>query len=539
MIPSCYPEIQPKEEKTSIGKILIYTSLSRSLVLFAWLFLFFGFSAAAQQTILDQKITISRQHSSLYDALNVVSDKAGCLFIYDSQVLENSKRVKLEADDLPLKQVLDKLLANPELAYKVIGKHILIYKAGNSGTEAPISNPAPVPDTIKKYALIRGNVYDNQSRKPIPFVSVGIEEFNQGTVTNNDGFFILKVPQEQRNTLLMLSHIGYMSQSLPLELLDDQHVDIYLERRVISIQEVIIRYLDPVTILTKALEERKLNNNTEPVIMTDFYREGVFKDENVISFSEAVFKVYKSSFRLGEYADQVKLMKSRKVQNANSGDTVLLKLKAGILAGLQLDIVKSLPGFLDPAQFQDYTYTYSDIVSYNDQDAYAITFSQNKEITDALFMGTLYIDNESFAILGADFEVNPKYIDKAAPELIQKKSRKLKVKFDKISYSVSYSNYNGKYYLNHAKSELQLRTRYRNHLSFSKFNTFMEIATCHIDTLNIRRFERQEVIKPDIVFSDAPYSYDELFWGEYNFIAPEEKLGDALSKIIGKIEKIE
>jgi hypothetical protein len=52
------------------------------------------------------------------------------------------------------------------------------------------------------------------------------------------------------------------------------------------------------------------------------------------------------------------------------------------------------------------------------------------------------------------------------------------------------------------------------------------------------KFSRQEVIKPNVVFTDATFNSDNTFWGDYNVIAPEAKLSEALSKIIGKIEEI-
>jgi hypothetical protein len=100
-------------------------------------------------------------------------------------------------------------------------------------------------------------------------------------------------------------------------------------------------------------------------------------------------------------------------------------------------------------------------------------------------------------------------------------------------------NYNGRYYISHARCDIQIKTRIRNHFSSDNFSTFLETATCHIDTANAVRFPKQEIIKPNVVFSDAPYVYDETFWGSYNIIAPEEKLNEALSRITGKIEKIE
>ena len=91
-----------------------------------------------------------------------------------------------------------------------------------------------------------------------------------------------------------------------------------------------------------------------------------------------------------------------------------------------------------------------------------------------------------------------------------KKSRKLIVKLEKINYSVSYMPFNGKYYLNHVRCDIQLKTRLRHHLSSDNFNTFLELATCNIDTANVVKFAKQEILKPNAVFSDQPYTVDEF-----------------------------
>jgi hypothetical protein len=532
-IKTAQPVTNPETAIASSSLFLIACILSSGFFLFASL------KSFGQATVLDKRISIQKQHTSLYDALNIISGKADCLFVYDSQIVENDKRVKLSAENQPLNQVLDNILADPELTYKVIGQHILIYRAKHENTAIPQPSPViPVSDTIKNI-VIKGHIYDNENKEEIPFASIGILEENIGTISNTEGFFKLKVPATFSGTSLVVSHLGYLSQRIPIQLLNEQQVDIYLNRRIISIQEVIIRYIDPKTIVENAVKRRESNNSREPVYLTSFYREGVQKNNRYISYSEAVFKVYKSSYALSEHADQVKLLRSRKIQDTNPKDTVFLKLKAGVLSALQLDIVKCVPGFLDISQPLQYTYTYSDVVSYNARDAYAITFVQNKNISDALFTGILYVDKENYAVLGADFEINPDFIEKAADDLILKKSRKLAVKLEKISYSVSYTPYGGKYYLNHARCDIKLKTRLRHRLSSDNFSTFLEFATCHIDTANVVKFGKQEIIKPNVVFSDAPFSNDEGFWGDYNIIAPEAKLSEALTRIIGEIEKIE
>ena len=210
--------------------------------------------------------------------------------------------------------MLDNILSDPRLDYKVLGKHILIYRTDKNTTpENKIQAGIPVIDTIKTL-VIKGHIYDKENRVAIPYATIGITEENIGTVTNSDGFFTLKIPASLTGTSLFVSHLGYMSQSIPVQLKDRQQVDFYLDRRVISIQEVIIRYIDPDLIIEKAIDQRKVNYAPAPAYLTTFYREGVRKNNKYISYSEAVFKIYKAPYTAGEHSDQVKLLKSRKVR---------------------------------------------------------------------------------------------------------------------------------------------------------------------------------------------------------------------------------
>ena len=129
MIQSYCRIAKPEPKETNSQPVFIWYSLFRSLILISGIFLAALHEAYAQSSILDERITIQRTHTTLYNALNLISEKADCLFIYDSQIVESDKKVKLEAENKPLKQILDNILSNPDLTYKVIGRHILIYKA--------------------------------------------------------------------------------------------------------------------------------------------------------------------------------------------------------------------------------------------------------------------------------------------------------------------------------------------------------------------------------------------------------------------------
>ena len=63
------------------------------------------------------------------------------------------------------------------------------------------------------------------------------------------------------------------------------------------------------------------------------------------------------------------------------------------------------------------------------------------------------------------------------------------------------------------------------------------MVTCKIDTADVTRFTRNEVLPTRTVFAETNFTYDEDFWEGFNVILPEEKLNEAITRISSKIEE--
>ena len=500
-------------------------------------FLFFvllsniGFSQT--DSILYRKIIIPEQKTTIYELLTQITDQTGYFFMYDSKLVNSDKVIKVSSQEKTLKQILTDIIENPSLDFKVVERHILIYSS-NKRNQARINQRS---DSLG-FVTLNGRILDRLSNESISFASIGILEKNIGTISNFDGYFSLKIPNTLLNSSIVVSHLGYKNQQIPAKLLINNRIDIFLETNYISIQEVIIHNFDPLGIVKKAYQSRSVNYPQKPIYQTSFYREGVIKNDKYLNYSEAVLNIYKSSYSRSEDADQIKIYKSRSIVNIDQNDTLILKLKSGLKSCLTLDIVKSVPDFLDPEYIDNYNFTKADIVSINSRNAYAIAFEQKGNIPEPLFKGTLYIDMNNFAIVSAEFEVNPELIKDASDQFIVKRSRKFSTRPERINYVVTYNQWNGKYYINHIRGDLTFKFKKRYSLFSNKFHTFLELASCQIDTVNITRFNHEEVIKPNLIFVDTKFLYDEEFWGNYNTIIPEEKLSEALSRINSKIEVV-
>jgi len=489
--------------------------------------------STAQESILSQKIAIPNQKATIYEALSQITQLTGYYFIYDSKLVDSDKRVSISSDGKVLLQILSEILNDKTLDFKVIEKHILIYKRESQKNEGQLTKK----DSIRVLS-IRGQILDKQTKKPIPFVSIGIIEKNIGTVSNYDGFFALKLPSTLLNADATISHLGYKSQQIPVQALNEQKVDILLETEYISIQEVIIRNVDPREIIKKVYTNRFENYPDAPIYVTSFYREGVLKDSKYLNYSEAIVKIFKSPITRDLESDQVKLLQSRKVINIDQKDTVVVKIKAGLKSCLSLDLIKNIPDFIDPDFIDSYNYSRVDMVTINSRNAYAIAFEQKESIFEPLYKGTLYIDMENFAIVSADFEVNPKFVKDADDMFVLKKSRRLRITPEKITYTVAYNYRSGKYYLNHIRGDLTISYKKRYHLFSSNFHVFSELASCQFDTINVQRFAKDEIFKANTVFLDSKVKFDETYWGDYNIITPEEKIGQALSRISARMELV-
>jgi hypothetical protein len=509
-----------------------------SNLLLTGLFLLLFHQVKGQPGPLEQTISLPAGRTTVYEALAMISQQTGLLFIYDSKIVDSDRKVRVRSDRQPLHRALDLILTDPGLAYRIVGDHVLIYRM-RCDSVSPIIDRTPVaPPGMMQSIVARGRVTDRESGDPIPYAAVGIAGKPIGTITNSDGFFLLRIPDSLATSNLIISHLGFHDKQVPVGLLNGESADLYLDRRIISIQEVIIRYLDPQVIIANAIEHRKLTCPSEPVYLTTFYREGVKKNRKYTAYSEAVLQIYKTPCYSGPNTDQVKLLKSRGLKDPGTPDTVFLKLKAGVQSALSLDIAKNLPGFLDLSAPLEYSYGYSNLVSYHDKDAYAIDFTQNGGLGKALFSGTVFIERDSFAILGAEFELNPDYIHLASEDIVLRKSPRLIVNLKGIRYSIHYQNLGGRYYPQHIRCEMEVSTRLRHHIAGDQFSAFLEMATCAIDTTDVMKFSRQEIMKPGVVFSDQPYIPDDHFWEEYNVITPEANLEKSITEIIRKIGEI-
>jgi hypothetical protein len=271
--------------------------------------------------------------------------------------------------------------------------------------------------------------------------------------------------------------------------------------------------------------------------MTGFYREGVLKKSELQTYSEAILQIYKSAYSGTLYGDQIKVYKSRKIENTERSDTLAIRLKAGLSTCLELDGAKNIFDFITMESMADYTYRMTDIVTYDDEAAYAIEFEQRENVDLPLFKGTIYINTVDYGILNVEFEINPKLIHKMKDTFITAASRGFNTWPVSVKYSVSYLKMKNRYFLNHVRGDLIFTSSQKKRLFNTQFKVFFELAITETRLTNVSRFDREELAPIHSIFSRTIKNYDPLFWGTQDFLRPEDNLLKALKNMNVKLQE--
>ncbi len=149
---------------------------------------------------------------------------------------------------------------------------------------------------------LRGKVADFLTYQPIESASVYLENTTIGSITNADGNFVLKVPQQHLQDTLVISSIGYKSFKVVISEFENG-ADIFLEEDVASLDEVVI-VADPRPktgngIVQKAIEKLPSNLPETAYLQKGFLRHKERNKKEYKWLIESAITLYDSSYASG------------------------------------------------------------------------------------------------------------------------------------------------------------------------------------------------------------------------------------------------
>jgi hypothetical protein len=295
--------------------------------------------------------------------------------------------------------------------------------------------------------------------------------------------------------------------------------------------------LNPEEIVGKAIDRISKNYESIPNLMTAFYRETIRKNRTYVSIGEAVVEIFKAPYINDMRFDGARIYKGRKSSDVEKMDTVLFKLQGGPVSVLQLDIAKNTELILTREAMEYYDYSLTGVIEIDEKPHYKIDFLQKPSVEIPLFMGSLYIEADSYAISEAEFGFN--LSDKAAVSsiFIKKKPLGMQVTPEIATYRAKYREQDGKWHFAYSRAEVKFKVNWKKKLFNTYYTTMSEIAVTDRTDQEVIKFAGKDKIKYSDVFSEKVTAFtDPEFWGDYNVIEPDQSIESAIRRLSRKLK---
>jgi len=181
------------------------------------------------------KLSVHLKDISILEVFKQIESQSEFVFIYKNEIIDSNQKVSVKADSATVDIILNEILKNLGLKYEILDKQVVI--TPDRKLQAPeIRNEKPVaPEIQPQKKELKGKVTDTKGQA-IPGTTVIIKGTTIGTITGNDGGFILLVPPDAE--FIVFSFVGFKSQEVSIE--GKTTFNVVLEEVNVGIEDVIV-----------------------------------------------------------------------------------------------------------------------------------------------------------------------------------------------------------------------------------------------------------------------------------------------------------
>ncbi len=205
----------PLYKNKGLRKILMF--MKNSLLIF----LIAVVQVSASVGIHGQNLTLMAEGNTVREVFKQIENETSYRFFYNEEFRDLSKSLSFEMRDYHISEVLDLMLTNSNVTYKILENDVIVI--------------TPLND-MEQEVTITGRVADASTGEPLPGASIVVQGTTIGTTTVVNGEYSLSVPS--RDVVLVFSFVGYLTREIIVG--ENDIVDVNLEEDVRLLDEIIV-----------------------------------------------------------------------------------------------------------------------------------------------------------------------------------------------------------------------------------------------------------------------------------------------------------
>lgn len=195
-------------------------NLLRKMKLTVFLCVLFALQVNAGNSLLAQmRVNLKMKDATLERVFGELRRQTGNVIVFSTTEIDKKQKVSVDSQDELLTEVLDKMLKDIQLGYKIVEDYIVVFKQEQQ--------------QVKK--SVRGLVTD-KSGVGLPGVTVMIKGTTIGVTTNEQGKYEMTLPSAS-DLILVFSFIGMETQEIKA---NQDEVNVVMKEAVASLEEVVV-----------------------------------------------------------------------------------------------------------------------------------------------------------------------------------------------------------------------------------------------------------------------------------------------------------
>jgi len=193
---------------------------------------FTSLHAKAASTDQLARVTLELKKVTLKTVFNQIENQTDFTFFYENDIVDSNKKVSINADNMSVDKVLEQVLSETDVVFKIIDKQIVITKKIAKASKRIINKGINKTSAVVK--SITGQVTSTDGL-PLPGVSIIIKGTQKGTETDFDGNYRIDA---DAGDVLEFSSLGFKTKEVVVA--SESVINIQLEEDIAALNEVVL-----------------------------------------------------------------------------------------------------------------------------------------------------------------------------------------------------------------------------------------------------------------------------------------------------------
>jgi hypothetical protein len=179
------------------------------------------FTEASAQTLLGKTVSIQVNRKPLKTVLQSISKQGNFYFSYNSNIINEDSLVTISMSRKTVKEVLDKLFGET-INYKEKDKYIILQRA-------------------EQYWNVSGYIIDEMTNEGIGYASVYEKQQLVASMTNDQGYFNLRVKDKSQPAVIYISKAWYTDTAITVRADQNQDIKLKIKPKDMLLDSVVVK----------------------------------------------------------------------------------------------------------------------------------------------------------------------------------------------------------------------------------------------------------------------------------------------------------